>query len=101
MDWAGFIAGIVIVGGFLVLLVILFARRMKNNASSCLTVNAFVIAKRTAPVGGTTFCYVTFQMESGDRMEFFVLPQEYGLLVEGDKGKLTYQGTRYLGFERS
>ena len=22
------------------------------------------------------------------------------LLVEGDKGRLTFQGTRYLGFER-
>jgi len=26
--------------------------------------------------------------------------QEYGMLVEGDKGNLTFQGTRYLGFER-
>ena len=25
---------------------------------------------------------------------------EYGLLAEGDRGKLTFQGTRYLGFER-
>ena len=25
---------------------------------------------------------------------------EYGLLVEGDQGLLTFQGTRYLGFER-
>ncbi|MBO5258463.1 MAG: DUF2500 family protein, partial [Clostridia bacterium] len=24
----------------------------------------------------------------------------YGMLVEGDKGYLTFQGTRYLGFER-
>ena len=25
---------------------------------------------------------------------------EYGLLIEGDKGNLSFQGTRYLGFER-
>jgi len=25
---------------------------------------------------------------------------EYGMLVEGDFGKLSFQGTRYLGFTR-
>lgn len=27
--------------------------------------------------------------------------QEYGMLIEGDHGKLTFQGTRYLEFQRS
>ena len=27
--------------------------------------------------------------------------REYGLLAEGDKGKLHFQGTRYLGFDRN
>ncbi|MCI9457297.1 MAG: DUF2500 domain-containing protein, partial [Oscillospiraceae bacterium] len=40
------------------------------------------------------------QVESGDRMEFQVQDTDYGLLVEGDRGKLTFQGTRFLGFER-
>ena len=26
---------------------------------------------------------------------------DYGLLIQGDIGKLCFQGTRYLGFERS
>ena len=47
----------------------------------------------------TTY-YVTFQVESGDRMEFCVSGTEYGMLVEGDTGRLTFQGTRYLAFER-
>ena len=25
---------------------------------------------------------------------------EYGMLAEGDRGRLTFQGTRYKGFER-
>ena len=25
---------------------------------------------------------------------------EYGMLAEGDAGRLTFQGTRYLSFER-
>ena len=44
--------------------------------------------------------YATFQVESGDRMELSMTGTEYGLLAEGDRGKLTFQGTRYLGFER-
>ena len=54
-------------------------------------------------VGHTTHStsyYATFQVESGDRMELNLSGQEYGLLAEGDRGKLTFQGTRYLGFER-
>mgnify|MGYP000784206328 FL=1 len=47
----------------------------------------------------TTY-YVTFQVESGDRMELSVDDSEYGMLVEGDEGKLTFQGSRYLGFEQ-
>lgn len=33
-------------------------------------------------------------------MEFAMDGAEYGLLAEGDRGRLTFQGTRYLGFER-
>ncbi|MBX9680641.1 MAG: DUF2500 domain-containing protein [Gemmataceae bacterium] len=33
-------------------------------------------------------------------MEFWIEGEEYGLLVEGDVGVLSYQGTRYLGFQR-
>ena len=42
----------------------------------------------------------TFQVASGDRMELLVGGREYGMLAEGDFGELTFQGTRYLGFER-
>ena len=91
----------------------------KNNHSPRLTVPATVVAKRTdvshsssANAGDmsgahgydtSTFTsyYVTFQVESGDRMEFEVDGSDYGLLMQGDIGKLSFQGTRYLGFERS
>ena len=85
----------------------------KNNNSPRLTVPATVVAKRTnvtrhrhGGVNGhhhhhtSTTYYVTFQVESGDRMELHMDGCEYGLLIEGDTGKLTFQGTRYLGFER-
>ena len=78
----------------------------KNNASPRLTVEAQMVAKRTSVHGGgehshaSTSHYATFQMESGDRMELPVTGPEYGMLAEGDRGRLTFQGSRYLGFER-
>jgi hypothetical protein len=33
-------------------------------------------------------------------MELYVAGHEFGMLIEGDRGMLTFQGTRYLGFER-
>lgn len=49
----------------------------------------------------STKYYVTFEFESGDRLELHVASNEYGYLVEGDMGKLTFQGTRYKNFERT
>ena len=87
----------------------------KNNHSPRLTVPATIVAKRTNVsrhhhhnhhgtgmhhTSTSTTYYVTFQVESGDRMELHVAGHEFGLLIEGDQGKLTFQGTRYLGFER-
>ena len=81
----------------------------KNNSSPRLIVDAVVVAKRSNVshhhnhdnIGSSsTTYYVTFQVESGDRMEFRVTGQEYGMLVDGDYGRLSFQGTRYLGFER-
>lgn len=86
----------------------------KNNHSPRLTVEATVVAKReevthhqhntgnhTMHLSTSTWYYVTFQVESGDRMELGVGGYEYGMLAEGDLGRLTFQGTRYISFERS
>ncbi len=74
----------------------------RNNNSPKLTVDAKVIAKRTHVWGdhSRTDYYITFEVESGDRMELEVPDNQFGFLIEGDKGKLTFQGTRYLEFER-
>ena len=82
----------------------------KNNHSPRLTVDATVVAKRTNVSRHrsknhmshtTTTYFVTFQVESGDRMELLVPGNEFGLMVEGDRGKVNFQGTRFLGFERT
>lgn len=86
----------------------------KNENSPRLTVPAIVKVKRTNVTRRThhhhdnnhhshstsTTYFVTFEFESGDRSEFHVSGKEYGMLAEGDIGKLTFQGTRYLDFSR-
>lgn len=104
---------VLVIGIFIVTMIKGISQWNKNNNSLRLTVPATVVAKRTNVSrhhhGGadhhhhtttSTTYYVTFQVESGDRMELHVAGHEYGLLIEGDKGKLSFQGTRYLGFER-
>ena len=84
----------------------------KNNHSPRLTVDATVVAKRTdvtshhhgamqtGHFASATTYYVTFEVESGDRLELQVSDYEYGQLAEGDRGKLTFQRKRFLKFER-
>ena len=89
-------------------------RKHKNDQSPRVTADAKVVSKRMQ-VGQNrqssgdndmmrSYTYskyfVTFEFESGDRLELLVDGSDYGLLVEGDTGKLSFQGTRYLGFQR-
>jgi len=82
-----------------------------NNQQPVLSVDAKIVSKRNHTSRNisndnihhnhtSTTYYITFEVESGDRMEFHVSAKEYGILAEGDIGKLTFQGTRYHKFER-
>lgn len=85
-------------------------RWFSNNKQPVLSVHSVISSKRTAVShhhdsnsaahhSSTTY-YLTFEVESGDRLEFKVSGEEFGLSAEGDEGMLTLQGSRYLGFER-
>ena len=97
---------VLVLGSIIVTLIRGVGEWNKNNRSPKLTVPATVVAKRSDVHRGIetmhtfTSYYVTFQVESGDRMEFEVSDMEYGMLAEGDSGELTFQGTRYLNFRR-
>ena len=109
---------VLVIGVFIVTIVKGISTWNENNHSPRLTVTAEVVSKRTdvthhshANAGdmtgahgyhtsSSTRYYVTFQVESGDRMEFSVSGSEYGMLADGDKGNLSFQGSRYLSFER-
>ena len=81
----------------------------KDNHSPRLTVPATVVGRREhrSRSGSrehrhyTTRYHITFQFESGDRLELNIPSHEFGYIVEGDRGNLTFQGSRFLSFERT
>lgn len=97
-----------IAAAFIIMAVKNLSEWSSNNHSPVLSVQARVVSKRSRVSGQpgaggghmSTSYYATFQVESGDRLELRLSGREYSLLAEGDKGKLTFQGTRYRGFER-
>ncbi|MFD1735586.1 DUF2500 domain-containing protein [Bacillus salitolerans] len=97
---------ILVIGGFIFIIVKGLSTWATNNASPVLVERVIVVSKRTKVYGGgetnaRTAYFVTFEfIESKNRLELQVSGQESGLLIEGDIGDLTYQGTRYKGFNR-
>ena len=104
---------VLVLGSIIVTLIRGVGEWNKNNQSPKLSVPAKVVSRRTAVshhhhhqgngmyhTHTATSYYATFQVESGDRIEFLVSGTEYGMLAEGDSGELTFQGTRYLNFRR-
>lgn len=74
-----------------------------NNSQPLLTVPAKIVGKRTRVFGRNrnTSYYVTFEFDNSERLELKVPHRSVGMLVEGDFGKLSFQGRRYVGFARA
>lgn len=96
-------------------------KNKKISRSPKITADATVVAKRTdipSNRRGSTTYFITFQLDGGyaietdgnkteslisignDRMEFNVFGEDFGVILEGDRGKLTFQETRFIGFKR-
>ncbi|MCL1989180.1 MAG: DUF2500 domain-containing protein [Firmicutes bacterium] len=110
---------------FAIILIIRTAQNLaewsNNNNSPLLTVSAHLVTKRMAvnhrqtlnnanhnlndgninQFNNVTIYFATFQVESGDRMEFRISDKDFGLLAENDFGNLTFQGSRFKHFERN
>ena len=103
--FGGFVFAIV-AGGFLYAIVRGLRIWMGNNASEVVTRAVTVVDKRTEVWGGSgdssanTNYYMTFEMDDQSRIELPVRADKYGLMVVGDQGELTYQGTRFKHFNR-
>ena len=76
-------------------------KRMKVSGHGGTVMTGHVTAMNTVHSSTYTQYFVTFEMENGRRLELGVKDPEYGMLAEGDLGRLSWQGTRYLGFERA
>lgn len=83
--------------------------RQYNHSQPRLQVDATVVGKRQNVSHhhndnhishSSTSYYVTFEFETKDRKEFRVSGEEYGMLIEGDHGALSFQGNEYQGFKR-
>jgi hypothetical protein len=78
----------------------------QNNASALLMRAAKVVDKRTEVWGGSgessasTNYYITFELDDRTRVELPIRADKFGLIVVGDEGELTYQGTRFKEFNR-
>lgn len=104
------VAGLIALGFVLILGVILtgmvkgLSTWNQNNNSPVLTVPAVMVTKRQehsrSQDSSTTWHYVTFELPGHERLEMGVSGQQWGTLVDGDRGRLTYQGTRFKGFDR-
>ncbi len=88
---------------FVTMFVLIFSQIKKQKNQPKLMVYATVIGKREdhrrIDHNRHTYYYVTFKVEGGDRIELVVNGSEYGLLFEGDSGKLTFQGNVFIDFQ--
>jgi len=87
----------------------------RNNAQPVVPAEARVVSRRADvshydhyngdtsqmhTYSSSTTYFATFEFTNGQRLELRLPEREYGLLAEGDRGVLTFQGTRFIGFER-
>ena len=93
---------VVLIGVVVAVVVLAVVRSRKDSTSPVVVVPARLVAKRQSFSGnsGTTRYFVTFELETGSRAEFGVDGPMYGQSAEGDFGQLSFQGTRFLWFQR-
>lgn len=96
---------LLVIGIFIFVIIKSIGIWSSNNASPLVSAYASAVTKRTEVWGGSgdsgahTSYYVTFEFQDGRRVELQVPNKAFGLIVEGDRGELVYQGTRFKGFE--
>lgn len=80
-----------------------------NNKQPVVPVEATIISKRESVshhnhdghITNSRTYYVGFEFVNGERIEFSIPGRRYGLMAEGDRGTLTFQGSRFISFERN
>ena len=99
---------IVFIGFFIFAIVKNIKEWSYNNKQPITPVEATIVSKRASVshnnhenhMSTSTTYYTTFEFINGERLELKMSGREYGLLAEGDKGILSFQGTRFIDFKR-
>jgi Protein of unknown function (DUF2500) len=85
----------------------------RNDALPVLTAPATVSGMRTNTIAQpadinpkykvepSTKFFARFRLHDSQSLEFELSNEQFAPLAEGQQGTLTYQGTRYVGFEKS
>ena len=103
-----------VIGGIVAIIAVGVVRKKKNDRAQKTVTGATVLSKQVTtqrhPVAGdtsgahgtTTFHTYQAVFLTADHVQrtFIVDDSTYEQLTEGEHGRLTYQGTRFLGFER-
>lgn len=107
-----------VAGGIAAIVVSMVRQKRRNDRSPRVAVAAIVTEKHTDtttqhhPIAGdvsgghgyhtisSTVCRVRFRTGTEEDLEFTVDEDEFARISEGDRGTLTFQGTRYLGFRK-
>lgn len=103
-----FIGATLAISFFIIALARNMGERGRNRRAPLWDVDAEVVAKRTQvshhirmhlPLSHHVAAYyATFRTEGGDRMELRLSGDAYKTLRQGDRGRLCFQGTRYIAF---
>ena len=104
---------ILIFGMFIFSIVNLIREWSSNNKQPIIPVDVIVSSKRTSVshnnhntgdnmmhTSTSTNYYATFEFINSERLELKLPGKEYGLISEGDRGILSFQGRRFISFER-
>lgn len=82
-----------------------FGTYSKTQRDPVIPARAKVIYKRTIDPFQTKSTkavgYIVFEFDSKDRIELQVPIEDFNLIFEGDKGVLTFQGNRFIRFDRN
>lgn len=93
---------------FIGIIVKMITQFVQNEKSPVVATNALLIDKRHSwdshlSGDGSTmsndYYYLTFEFDTGSRVEYTVTRRLYHEAIENEWGTLTFQGTRFLRFE--
>jgi len=95
--------GVIFFGGIILFMAInSIVEFYKNEKQPMIKIDAVLVIKSTIKHSRDFNSYqLTFETNSKERLVFNVNSGNFSIYAEGDKGTLTYQGSRFISFRRA